>query len=51
MGIGQGANVKFLFKTKPRDGHFDICIEMDPQTFATVSDRKRLSVGFERCRI
>ena len=28
-GLGQEANVKLLFKTKPRDGHFDICIEME----------------------
>ena len=51
VGLGQEANVKSLFKTKPRDGHFDICLEMDTQTFATVSDRQWLSVGFERCRI
>lgn len=44
------SNIKLIYKTKPTNKRFDICFEMDPQTFAAWSTRQWLYVGLERCK-
>ena len=43
-------HLKVIYKTKPVNKYFDICIEMDPKTFAAINLKESLLIGFESCK-